>query len=132
MTERGQVIPRDAFGHVKLDAVNPGKWFGEQFAKMIGAEKVLVQKSGYFARSAPSNAADLALIQQCVDHAVQCALKRESGVVGQDEERGDVLRAIEFARIKGGKPFDVNTPWFVGLLNALGQAVTAAVVSTEH
>ena len=51
LAARGQEVPRDAFGHVKLDAVNPGKWFGEQFAKMIGAEKVLVQKSGYFARS---------------------------------------------------------------------------------
>jgi len=45
MTARGQEVPRDAFGHVKLDAVNPGKWFGEQFARMLGAEKVLVQKS---------------------------------------------------------------------------------------
>ena len=52
MTARGQEVPRDAFGHVKLDAVNPGKWFGEQFARMLGAEKVFVQKSGYFARSA--------------------------------------------------------------------------------
>jgi pyrophosphate--fructose-6-phosphate 1-phosphotransferase len=60
MTARGQEVPRDAFGHVKLDAVNPGKWFGDQFSKMIGAEKVLVQKSGYFSRAAAANAADLA------------------------------------------------------------------------
>ncbi len=49
---RGEEVPRDAFGHVKLDAVMPGEWFGKQFAAMIGAEKVLVQKSGYFSRSA--------------------------------------------------------------------------------
>jgi pyrophosphate--fructose-6-phosphate 1-phosphotransferase len=126
MTARGQEVPRDAFGHVKLDAVNPGKWFGEQFAKMIGAEKVLVQKSGYFARSAAANAADLALIQRCVEHAVDCALRRESGVVGQDEERGDTLRAIEFPRIKGGKAFDVTAPWFRELLSAIGQPLRAA------
>ena len=48
LQSRGQDVPRDAFGRVKLDAVNPGKWFGDQFAKMVGAEKVLVQKSGYF------------------------------------------------------------------------------------
>jgi diphosphate-dependent phosphofructokinase len=131
MTARGQEVPRDAFGHVKLDAVNPGKWFGDQFAKMIGAEKVLVQKSGYFARAAAANAADLALIQQCVEHSVDCALRRESGVVGQDEERGDVLRAIEFPRIKGGKPFDVQTGWFTNLLAAIGQPFTAAI-STGH
>jgi len=52
MEARGEAAPRSAFGHVKLDAVNPGKWFGEQFSKMIGAEKVLVQKGGYFARAA--------------------------------------------------------------------------------
>lgn len=114
-------MPRDAFGHVKLDAINPGKWFGDQFAKMLGAEKVLVQKSGYFARAAPANAADLALIQQCCNHAVECALRRESGVIGQDEERGDELRAIEFTRIKGGKAFDVHTPRFGELLRTLGQ-----------
>lgn len=132
MTARGQEVPRDAFGHVKLDAVNPGKWFGDQFAKMLGAEKVLVQKSGYFARAAAANAADLALIQRCVDHSVECAQRRESGVVGQDEERADVLRAIEFTRIKGGKPFDVQTPWFHELLASVGQAFTSAVASGHH
>jgi len=50
--KRGELVPRDAFGHVKLDAINPGKWFGDQFGKMIGVSKVLVQKSGYFSRSA--------------------------------------------------------------------------------
>ncbi|MBL9209182.1 MAG: pyrophosphate--fructose-6-phosphate 1-phosphotransferase [Opitutaceae bacterium] len=132
MTARGQEVPRDAFGHVKLDAVNPGKWFGDQFAKMIGAEKVLVQKSGYFARSAPANAADLALIQRCVEHSVDCALRRESGVVGQDEAQNDVLRAIEFTRIKGGKPFNVREAWFTDLLAAIGQPVTAATAPSGH
>ena len=121
MQARGQEVPRDAFGHVKLDAVNPGKWFGDQFAKMIGAEKTLVQKSGYFARAAAANAADLRLIQGCTDLAVECALRRESGVIGHDEDRGGVLRAIEFGRIKGGKPFDPQTPWFAELLQQIGQ-----------
>jgi diphosphate-dependent phosphofructokinase len=132
MTARGQEVPRDAFGHVKLDAVNPGKWFGDQFARMIGAEKVLVQKSGYFSRAAPANAADLALIDRCVEHAVACALRRESGVVGQDEERGDQLRVIEFSRIRGGKPFDVSVAWFGGLLASIGQPLaTAAAVPAQ-
>jgi pyrophosphate--fructose-6-phosphate 1-phosphotransferase len=132
MTARGQEVPRDAFGHVKLDAVNPGKWFGDQFAKMLGAEKVLVQKSGYFSRAAPANAADLALIKQCCDHAVECALRRESGVVGQDEERGDVLRAIEFPRIKGGKAFDIHQPWFGELLASIGQPLGASAGPQAH
>ena len=132
MTARGQEVPRDAFGHVKLDAVNPGKWFGDQFAKMLGAEKVLVQKSGYFARAAPANTADLALIKQCSDHAVDCALRRESGVVGQDEERGDALRAIEFARIKGGKAFDVRQPWYGEVLRAIGQPLGTLAAPQGH
>ncbi len=132
MTARGLEVPRDAFGHVKLDAVNPGKWFGEQFAKMIGAEKVLVQKSGYFARSAPANAADLELIRQCAHQAVECALRRESGVIGQDEQRGDALRAIEFSRIKGGKAFDVSAGWFRNVLNVIGQPIPEAAAVAGH
>merc|ERR1719162_478216 len=117
----GEDLPRDAFGHVKLDKVKPGEWFGKQFAAMIGAEKVLVQKSGYYSRSAPANAEDLRLIKSCTNHAVECALRHEPGVIGHDDEQGDVLRAIEFERIKGGKPFDVGLPWFQEMLAQIGQ-----------
>jgi pyrophosphate--fructose-6-phosphate 1-phosphotransferase len=122
MQAKGQEVERDAFGHIKLDTINPGKWFGEQFAKMLGAEKVLVQKSGYFARAAAANADDLRLIKSCTDLAVECAFKRESGVIGHDEDNNNVLRAIEFPRIKGGKPFDIDAPWFGEMLKAIGQA----------
>jgi hypothetical protein len=47
------------------------------------------------------------------------------GVVGHDEDQGGVLRAIEFARIKGGKPFDTELPWFKDLLAAIGQPMGA-------
>lgn len=116
MEAAGKEVPRDAFGHVKLDAVNPGKYFGEQFAEAIQAEKVLVQKSGYFSRSAPANGEDLRLIKGCVDLAVECALRREGGVIGHDEDQNNVLRAIEFKRIRGGKPFDPNTAWYQEML----------------
>jgi pyrophosphate--fructose-6-phosphate 1-phosphotransferase len=121
MESAGEDIPRDAFGHVHLDKINPGQWFAKQFAAELGADKVLVQKSGYFSRSAAANAADLELIRECVDYAVGAALRRESGVVGEDEERGGELRAIEFDRIKGGKKFDVSAPWFTDLLREIGQ-----------
>ena len=121
MEAAGEDVPRDPFGHVQLDKINPGEWFARQFAAELGAEKVLVQKSGYFARSAPANDADLALIRDCTTYAVDAALRGESGVVGQDEERGDELRAIEFERIAGGKAFDVSVPWFTDLLRDLGQ-----------
>ena len=122
MEAAGEDVPRDPFGHVQLDKINPGQWFARQFATELGADKVLVQKSGYFSRSAAANDADLALIRDCTRYAVDAALRGESGVVGQDEERGDELRAIEFERISGGKKFDPSVPWFVDLLGDLGQA----------
>jgi len=122
MEAAGEEVPRDPFGHVQLDKINPGQWFAKQFATELGADKVLVQKSGYFSRSAAANDADLALIRVCTTYAVDAALRGESGVVGQDEERGDELRVIEFERIAGGKKFDVSTAWFTELLRDLGQA----------
>ncbi|MEU0090217.1 pyrophosphate--fructose-6-phosphate 1-phosphotransferase [Kribbella sp. NPDC006257] len=119
---RGEEVPRDPFGHVKLDTINPGAWFAKQFAERIGAEKTMVQKSGYFSRSAAANQRDLELIKQCTDYAVDAALRGESGVVGHDEERGDELRAIEFPRIAGGKEFDPTVDWFTALLSDIGQA----------
>jgi diphosphate-dependent phosphofructokinase len=121
MEQAGEDVPRDAFGHVQLDKINPGEWFAKQFAAELGADKVLVQKSGYFSRSAAANDADLALIRACTDYAVDAALRGESGVVGQDEQRGDELRAIEFARIAGGKKFDATVPWFTDLLREIDQ-----------
>ena len=32
MERNGQEIPRDPFGHVKLDMINPGQWIAKQFA----------------------------------------------------------------------------------------------------
>ena len=81
----------------------------------------MVQKSGYFSRSAAANQRDLDLIQSMTDLAVDCALRGEPGVIGHDEEAGDELRAIEFERIKGGKPFDISQDWFGAMLDEIGQ-----------
>ncbi|MDR1442720.1 MAG: pyrophosphate--fructose-6-phosphate 1-phosphotransferase [Bifidobacteriaceae bacterium] len=121
MEVSGQDVPRDPFGHVKLDTINPGTWYAREFAERMGALKTMVQKSGYFSRSARANQRDLLLIRSMTDLAVDCAVEGVSGVIGHDEENGGVLRAIEFARIKGGKPFDVNKPWFQDLLDGIGQ-----------
>jgi pyrophosphate--fructose-6-phosphate 1-phosphotransferase len=117
----GEDIPRDPFGHVKMDKINPGTWFASRFAERLDAQKVMVQKSGYFSRSAAPNQRDLDLIRSMTDLAVSSALRGEPGVIGHDEERGDQLRAIEFSRIRGGKPFDISTPWFAALLDSIGQ-----------
>ncbi|WP_296664428.1 pyrophosphate--fructose-6-phosphate 1-phosphotransferase [Demequina sp.] len=122
MEEAGIDVKRDPFGHVRLDEINPGNWFAQQFAQRLGAEKVMVQKSGYFSRSARANTEDLRLIKSMTDYAVECALRGEAGVVGHDEEDGGRLKAIAFPRIAGHKPFDVSTPWYVDTLHAIGQA----------
>jgi len=118
----GGTVERDPFGHVKLDTINPGNWFAKQFAERLGAEKVMVQKSGYFSRSAKANPEDLRLIKSMTDYAVESALRGVSGVVGHDEEDGGRLKAIEFPRIAGHKPFDVTTPWFTEMVADIGQS----------
>ncbi len=128
MAARGEEAERDAFGHVKIDKINPGAWFAKRFADMVDAEKTLVQKSGYFARSAKANKEDLALIKLMVKHAVKSGLKGESGVVGHDDDKKNTLRTIEFPRIKGGKEFDIKTKWFEKLLKDIGQPKGKAVV----
>ncbi|GMA33958.1 hypothetical protein GCM10025876_01620 [Demequina litorisediminis] len=72
----------------------------------------MVQKSGYFSRAAKANAEDLRLIKSMTDLAVECALRGEPGVIGHDEEDGGRLKAIEFPRIAGHKPFDTTTSWY--------------------
>src|SRR5690625_2614405 len=55
MQARGEEPEKDPISHVKIDTINPGQWFAKQFAAKLGAEKVMVQKSGYFSRSAKAN-----------------------------------------------------------------------------
>ncbi|WP_291379070.1 pyrophosphate--fructose-6-phosphate 1-phosphotransferase [Demequina sp.] len=120
--ESGGEVARDPFGHVRLDDINPGNWFAQQFADRLGAEKVMVQKSGYFSRSARANKEDLRLIKSMTDFAVESALRGEPGVIGHDEEDGGRLKAIAFPRIAGHKPFDTSTSWYVDLLADIGQS----------
>ncbi len=121
MEDNGETVPRDAFGHVRLDEINPGQWFAKQFSEQLDAEKTLVQKSGYFARSAAAKDKDLELIKQSAFLAAELALKKENGVIGMDDEKNGTLSLISFKRIKGGKPFDVTLDWFQQLLTDIGQ-----------
>lgn len=118
---KGEEPAKDAFGHYRLDDVNVGKWFGAQLQDKLGAEKLLIQKSGYFARSAAPNADDLELIKASARHAAVSALRGESGVAGLDEDNNDEMSTIAFPRIKGGKPFDIDESWFTILLEEIGQ-----------
>ena len=121
MESNGEEVKRDAFGHVRLDEINPGQWFSKRFSKLLRAEKTLVQKSGYFARSAAPNDKDLELIMETADLAVKSALNGESGVIGLDEDENDKMKIINFSRIKGGKSFDTQQSWFQQMLSEIGQ-----------
>mmetsp|Transcript_16159 Transcript_16159/g.24403 ORF Transcript_16159/g.24403 Transcript_16159/m.24403 type:complete len:410 (+) Transcript_16159:103-1332(+) len=121
MEANGEEVPRDAFGHVSLAKINPGVYFSKRLAELVGAEKTLVQKSGYFARAAASNTFDRQLIKDCAKEGVASAIAGVSGCMGQDEDKaGTPIRAIEFERIKGGKPFNPELPWFKELLADIG------------
>ncbi len=121
MKKRGEEVPVDAFGHPRLDKVNVGQYIGKRFAELLKAEKVQVFKSGYFARAAAPNKKDLRLIEKCARCAVKCALNGESGVIGPDEDQSAKIRACEFPRIKGGKPFNVRKGSFRKMLKEIGQ-----------
>ena len=121
MKKRGEEVPVDAFGHPRLDKVNVGQYIGKRFGELLKAEKVQVFKSGYFARAAAPNKKDLRLIEKCARTAVACALNGESGVVGPDENAAAKIRACEFPRIKGGKPFNVRKGSFRKMLSEIGQ-----------
>ena len=121
MESNGEEVPRDAFGHVRLDDINPGQWFAKQFTNALNAEKVLVQKSGYFARSAKPNERDLDLIKQSAFFGAEKAIIGESGVAGLDDDHRQELGLIEFERIIGGKPFDEHMDWYQSMLKEIGQ-----------
>lgn len=131
MLARGEDVKRDAFGHVALDKVNVGDWLSKRLAKLVGAERVLVQKSGYFARSAKANHADRALIRDMAHVAVDSGLNGVAGLVGHDEDRNDELRATELPRVKGGKAFDIAAPWFEEMLAAIEQP-KGEDITAEH
>ena len=117
----GQEVPRDAFGHVRLDDINPGQWFAKQFADALDADKTLIQKSGYFARSSKPGERDLELIKKSAFMAAEFALNRKSGLVGLDENNNGELGLIDLQQIKGGKEFDTSQSWFQDMLSEIGQ-----------
>lgn len=117
--KKDEYIAKDAFGHIRLDELDPGKWFANEFSKRLKANKILIQKSGYFSRSSKPNKQDLDLIIKCSDKAVESAVNGISGVIGLDEDDNNKLTSIDFSRIKGGKPFDINQIWFTKMMEEI-------------
>ena len=121
LESKGTKVKRDAFGHVRLDEINPGKWYAKKIAEWTRAKKVLVQKSGYFARSAAPNQNDISLIDRISEKAVDYALNNRSGVAALSDNHNQEIKCIDFTKIKGGKPFDCSQAWYQEMLNEIGQ-----------
>ena len=121
MESSGETVNRDAFGHVRLDEINPGQWYAKKIAQWTNAKKVLVQKSGYFARSAAPNKNDIDLIDKVSKKAVNYALNKRSGVAALSDNPNRDIKCIDFKEIKGGKPFDFNQNWYQNMLIEIGQ-----------
>ena len=120
MQNNKEEIKYDAFGHIRLDEINPGRWYGQYFKEKLDCDKVLVQKSGYFSRSANPNQQDLDLIYNCSSQAVKYALDGKNGVVGISDF-SDKVELIDFSEIRGGKTFNVASDWFVSMLKDINQ-----------
>ena len=77
MESAGEEVERDPFGHVQLDKVNPGAWFGKQFAAKLGAEKVHgAEDPDTSAAPQPPTPRTCSLIKRMTDFAVDCGLAR--------------------------------------------------------
>ena len=118
LDRRGTSIDRDAYGHIKLDTVNTAKWFSNKLSELMSFDRILVQKSGYYARSSAPNKEDLEYIFKICDFAFESALNLNSGVVGEDE-RTNELNCIDFDTIKGDKGLNINSKWFLELVDRI-------------
>ena len=114
----GQSIQKDAYGHIKLDSINTAKWFSKVISKKINFDRILIQKSGYFARSAVPSDDDLEYIFKICDFAFKNALESNSGIIGEDERTGE-LSCIDFNDIRGDKGLDINSKWFLDLVDRI-------------
>eukprot|EP00760_Papus_ankaliazontas_P031265 PhM_4_TR521/c0_g1_i1/m.38650/K00895/pfp, PFP; diphosphate-dependent phosphofructokinase len=119
LKKSGALHHHAVLGYRLTDAAS---WFAAKLKTGIGAEKVLIQRSGIYVRASPCLEEDRALIQSMVDIAVQSSLYTDlCGCVGHDETHDGRLRVIDIPCLKGAKKFDVSVPWFVELLAAIGQ-----------
>ena len=113
-------IDTDAFGHIKLDSIDTGKWLSKVLSKKMRIDRTLIQKSGYFSRSSVPNQSDLDYIFKICDFGFAQATKGISGLAAEDERTGQ-LACIDFNSIKGDKGLDVQSEWFMNLNNKISK-----------
>lgn len=117
----GKEIEVDAYGHPRLDKINAGQWLASHLKKRLGAQKIQVGKSGYFARSGPATPEDLQLIEETVRVATEIITTSGSvtpqGVVGLNTLNGNNLELIPFTKISGGKTVNLNSEWAQEILD---------------
>tara|TARA_B110000263_G_C15299376_1_gene507176 strand:- start:778 stop:1983 length:1206 start_codon:yes stop_codon:yes gene_type:complete len=115
---KDNTIDRDAFGHIKLDSIDTGRWLSKFLSKRMRVDKTLIQKSGYFSRSSAPNKHDLNYIFRICDFGFKEAIKGRSGLAAEDQ-RTNQLSCIDFNEIKGNKDLDTKSDWFRVLNNRI-------------
>ena len=120
MEAEGKEVQRDAFGHVKLDSINPGKYFADTFSGLIGAEKVLVQSRATLRAPPPPTSRTSSSSARRPSSPSPPPLSAPR--VCRDGRRPGRRAALHrVPRIKGGKPFKTDVPWFQDMLRDIGQ-----------
>jgi len=127
--DNGEDVQRDCFGHPNLDSIDPCRWFGEVFAKLIGASKVMIQNSSYYARTAAANQDDCRLIRSSVELALKTAVEGGSGMIGLDEQNRGLLGNIELTRVGSGKRMNTNEKFFTCLMEDIIQVKRRSMMS---
>lgn len=119
--DAGEQIASDAFGHPRLDRVRVGDWLADELSLLLDADRSLVVKSGYFARSGAANPEDRVLINRCCTIALRAALDGLSGIVGGDRDADDALGVIDFERVRGGGQLAMGDAWVQDLMVRVGE-----------
>ena len=95
----------------------------------IGAEKQMVQKSGYFSRSAPANETDLALIREMAELAVACALEGRPASSGTTRSAATSSARSSSSGSPGTSRSTPTQAWFTELLRGHRPGLTARLRS---
>ena len=112
-------VPTDPFGHIALSKVNIGQQLVSRLQPLLNSTNSIVEKSGYYARSAAAGPADTRLIASYASVAVDSALDGVSGCVGEDTENGNNLGIISFERIKGEGKMNTSLKWFTDMMRQI-------------
>ena len=107
----------------KADAAKVAQELAEAFRAALGTQAVQAVTPEFkaFVKALVDKGVKVVVATRSDVEPLKAALAGIGGVVGKDEDASNELRACEFSRVKGGKPFNVRNSRFRNLLNEIGQ-----------